>query len=72
MHSNVRRGISLGAGALLCFGAAIGISVAARTGQNKAAAAKKPEQKRNASEAYRFNTLGVAHMNQQRPADAQK
>ena len=72
MHSNVWRGIALGAGALVCFGAAIGIQVAARTGQNKTAAAKKPEQKRNASEAYRFNTLGVAHMNQQRPADAQK
>ena len=72
MHSNVRHGIVLGAGALMCFGAAIGIQVAARTGQNQTAAAKKPERKRGASEAYRFNTLGVAHMNQQRPADAQK
>ena len=72
MHSNVRHGIVLGAGALMCFGAAIGIQVAARTGQNQTAAAKKPERKRSASEAYRFNTLGVAHMNQQRPADAQK
>ena len=26
----------------------------------------------NPSDAYRFNTLGVAYMNQQRPADAQK
>jgi Tfp pilus assembly protein PilF len=72
MHSNVRRGIVLGAAALVCFGAPIGIQVAARTGQNKTAAAKKPERRGNASEAYRFNTLGVAHMNQQRPADAQK
>lgn len=72
MHSNIRHGIVLGAGVLMCFGAAIGIQVAARTGHNQTAAAKKPERKHNASEAYRFNTLGVAHMNQQRPADAQK
>ena len=62
----------LGAGALVCFFGAIGRQVVRGTGQDKTAAAKKPERKPNASEAYRLNTLGVAHMNQQRPADAQK
>jgi Tfp pilus assembly protein PilF len=40
--------------------------------QEKAAASKKPATVANAAEAYRLNTLGVAYMNQQRPADAQK
>jgi Tfp pilus assembly protein PilF len=40
--------------------------------QEKAAAPAKPSTKPNAADAYRFNTLGVAYMNQQRPADAQK
>ena len=44
----------------------------ASSGQEKARAAKKPAAAANPTEAYRFNTLGVAYMNQQRPADAQK
>jgi Flp pilus assembly protein TadD len=40
--------------------------------QEKTAASKKPAAPGNAADAYRFNTLGVAYMNQQRPADAQK
>ncbi len=44
----------------------------ASPGQEKAAASKKPAAVANPTEAYRFNTLGVAYMNQQRPADAQK
>jgi len=44
----------------------------ASPGQEKAAAPKKPSARANPTEAYRFNTLGVAYMNQQRPADAQK
>src|ERR1700756_23358 len=71
MHSTVRRGIVLGAGALMCF-CAIGSQVARRTGQGETAVGKKPERTPNAAQAYRLNTLGVAHMNQQRPADAQK
>ena len=39
--------------------------------QEKATASKKPAAA-NAAEAYRFNTLGVAYMNQQRSGDAQK
>jgi tetratricopeptide (TPR) repeat protein len=35
-------------------------------------AAQKPAPHVDAAEAYRLNTLGVAYMNQQRPADAQK
>ncbi|MBA0085604.1 MAG: tetratricopeptide repeat protein, partial [Acidobacteria bacterium Pan2503] len=71
MHSTVRRGIVLG-GALMCFCGAIGSQVARRTRQGETAAGKKPERKPSAAEAYRLNTLGVAHLNQQRPADAQK
>ena len=70
MHSTARRGIVLG-GALMCFCGAMASQVARRTGQGETAAGKKPERKPNAAEAYRLNTLGVAHLNQQRPADAQ-
>ncbi|HUE54673.1 MAG TPA: FG-GAP-like repeat-containing protein [Candidatus Udaeobacter sp.] len=40
--------------------------------QEKPTPAKKKETSGHAAEAYRLNTLGVAYMNQQRPADAQK
>ena len=36
------------------------------------AGTQKAAPQRNSAEAYRLNTLGVAYMNQQRPADAQK
>ena len=42
------------------------------TAQEKSVASKKAPASANAAGAYRFNTLGVAYMNQQRPADAQK
>ena len=38
--------------------------------QEKAVGAKKAGASGGIVEAYRFNTLGVAYMNQQRPADA--
>src|SRR5882762_2534628 len=56
---------------LICCGALLKRSTAS-PGQEKAAASKKPAAAANPTEAYRFNTLGVAYMNQQRPADAQK
>lgn len=37
-----------------------------------AAPAEKAAPRYNSAEAYRLNTLGVAHMNQQRPGDAEK
>jgi Flp pilus assembly protein TadD len=40
--------------------------------QEKTAVAKKSATEASKAEAYRLNTLGVAYMNQQRPADAQK
>ena len=40
--------------------------------QEKTRASKKPAASANTADAYRLNTLGVAYMNQQRPADAQK
>ncbi|HKE35676.1 MAG TPA: FG-GAP-like repeat-containing protein [Candidatus Acidoferrum sp.] len=64
----------MGTCSALLFCAAIGLRGGANAGQEqeKAAGAKRSASKSNAAEAYRFNTLGVAHMNQQRPADAQK
>jgi Flp pilus assembly protein TadD len=56
---------------LICCGALL-VRSSASPGQEKAAASKKPTAAANPTEAYRFNTLGVAYMNQQRPADAQK
>jgi tetratricopeptide (TPR) repeat protein len=56
---------------LICCSALLMRSSSSR-GQEKAAALKKPAAAANPTEAYRFNTLGVAYMNQQRPADAQK
>jgi len=40
--------------------------------QEKSAATTKPGATSGKAEAYRLNTLGVAYMNRQRPADAQK
>src|SRR5947208_16617205 len=74
MHVMVRSGVVIGTCGALLFFAALGLRGGANAGQEKekAAGAKKAAGKANAAEAYRFNTLGVAHMNQQRPADAQK
>ena len=54
-----------------------GLSVAAtflhsRAAQTPSSPAQKATPHHNSAEAYRLNTLGVAYMNQQRPADAQK
>jgi Flp pilus assembly protein TadD len=43
-----------------------------RATQTHPAPAQKAAPRYNTAEAYRLNTLGVAYMNQQRPADAQK
>jgi len=57
---------------LIC-GAVILVGSSAPSAQEKAAAAKKSGSSGGGiADAYRFNTLGVAYMNQQRPADAQK
>jgi tetratricopeptide (TPR) repeat protein len=54
-----------------------GLSVAAtllhsRAAQTPPSPTPKATPHYNSAEAYRLNTLGVAYMNQQRPADAQK
>jgi len=74
MHVMVRGGVVIGTCAALFFCAALGLrgGANARQQKEKAAGTKKTAGKVNPAEAYRFNTLGVAHMNQQRPADAQK
>jgi Flp pilus assembly protein TadD len=43
-----------------------------RAAQSPSSPAQKTTPHYNSAEAYRLNTLGVAYMNQQRPADAQK
>jgi len=54
-----------------CCAAILVVRPRVRTGE--AAAAKKSGSSGGGiADAYRFNTLGVAYMNQQRPADAQK
>src|SRR5881394_3958298 len=74
MHVMTRRGVVIGICGGLLFCAALGLRGGANAGQEKekAASARKMATKANPAVAYRFNTLGVAHMNQQRPADAQK
>src|SRR5438874_11871706 len=57
---------------LICC-AAILVRSSAPAAQEKSAATKKSGSSGGGiADAYRFNTLGVAYMNQQRPADAQK
>jgi Flp pilus assembly protein TadD len=56
---------------LICCGALL-VRSNALPRQERAGASKKPVAPANPTDAYRFNTLGVAYMNQQRPADAQK
>jgi Tfp pilus assembly protein PilF len=74
MGSTHRRGVGVicASSVLICCGAIL-VPSSAPTAQEKAAAVKKsgPSDARTA-DAYRFNTLGVAYLNQQRPADAQK
>ncbi len=53
----------------LCLAATLLYSRAAQTPTSPA---QKATPHYNTAEAYRLNTLGVAYMNQQRPADAQK
>jgi Tfp pilus assembly protein PilF len=56
---------------LICGGALLARSNAA-PGKEQGVASKLQARTVNSSDAYRFNTLGVAYMNQQKPADAQK
>src|SRR5882757_8293515 len=59
--------------ALLICCSAILLPSSAPSAQEKSAAEQKSESPgAGVADAYRFNTLGVAYMNQQRPADAQK
>src|SRR5438105_13031079 len=72
MHVLTRRGVVIGICGGLLFCAALGLRGGANAGQEKEKAASARKAAANPADAYRFNTLGVAHMNQQRPADAQK
>jgi Flp pilus assembly protein TadD len=72
MQVSLRR---LGVIAVVCFALLCGAVVLLHSRAEQAtrkAAPQKSAPHASAAEAYRLNTLGVAHMNQQRPADAQK
>jgi len=72
MNSTVRRGVTIGVGAMFFFGAALALRSGAHARQEKTGVPRKPAGKAGTADAYRLNTLGVAHMNQGRPADAQQ
>ncbi|HET8925603.1 MAG TPA: FG-GAP-like repeat-containing protein [Candidatus Acidoferrum sp.] len=73
MQIRLRRSIGgiLACTILICGGAML-LASSPQTGQEKSATPKKKAASSSAADAYRLNTLGVAYMNQQRPADAQK
>src|SRR5260370_10320567 len=74
MRSTHRRavGVIFACSLLICC-AAILVRSSAPSAQEKAAATKKSgSSSGGVVDAYRLNTLGVAYLNQQRPADAQK
>src|SRR5260370_25558740 len=74
MRSTHRRavGVIFACSLLICC-AAILLRSSAPSAQEKAAATKKAGSSGGGvADAYRFNTLGVASMTQQRPADAPK
>src|SRR5881396_432094 len=73
MNSTQRRAVgAISICAIFICGGTILMRSGATPAQEKAAATKKPGSPSGIADAYRFNTLGVAYMNQQRPADAQK
>src|SRR6266478_5204233 len=65
-------GVILACALLICCGAILLPSSAPSAQEKSAAEQKSASSGAWVAEAYRFNTLGVAYMNQQRPADAQK
>src|SRR5260370_28151854 len=65
-------GVIFACSILICC-AAILVRSSAPSAQEKAAATKKSgSSSGGVADPYRFNTLGVAYLNQQRPADAPK
>src|SRR5258708_20664193 len=73
MQTPLRRVVSVifSCALLICCGVIL-LRSSAPPAQEKTSASKKPRASTNAADAYRLNTLGVAYLNQQRPADAQK
>ena len=75
MHWIFRRAVILVVCILLLICAVAWKRTGASQTQGKATASARPagrKPKSSTADAYRFNTLGVAYLNQQRPADAQK
>ena len=71
-HTLRREAILLIACLAILLGAAKLLHSRLTLGQAKSQATKNPAPQGKAADAYRLNTLGVAYLNQQRPADAQK
>src|SRR5229473_1937613 len=73
MQTPLRRVVSVifSCALLICCGVIL-LRSSAPPAQEKTPASKKPAASANVASAYRLNTLGVAYMNQRRPADAQK
>ena len=72
MQSALRRSAVMLAGCLSSFFAAAAFLHSRAPQSSSASAPQKSAPHIDPAEAYRLNTLGVAYMNQQRPADAQK
>src|SRR5882762_971697 len=73
MRLGVRRSaIAASIFSFLIFCGALLMRSNAAPGREQGVTSKLQARTVNSSDAYRFNTLGVAYMNQQRPADAQK
>ena len=72
MQSPLRRSAVMLAVCLSSFFAAAAFLHSRAPQSSSASAPQKAAPHIDPAEAYRLNTLGVAYMNQQRPADAQK
>src|SRR5258708_11092582 len=74
MGSTQKRAVSVifACALLICSGAILVRSTTPTVQDKTAAEQKSGSSGAGVADAYRFNTLGAAYMNQQRPADAQK
>jgi Flp pilus assembly protein TadD len=72
MQAPLRRSVVVLAVCLISLFAAAAFLHSRAVQSTSAPAAQKTAAHTDPAEAYRLNTLGVAYMNQQRPADAQK
>src|SRR5260370_40164657 len=74
MGSTQKRAVSVifACAPVICSGEILVCSTTPTLQDKTAAEQKSGSSGAGVADAYRFNTLGAAYMNQQRPADAQK